>query len=306
MSTNNPNTSLLQSSKSTPSDTTPAPLTGPSSAVSFEFQKVPPPSLLYIQRDDVLVLQAATSQAGEVVNFNVRILQPNGRVEETQIVLRPASTRVVLTQTQVVSEGYLLSLAAQSTASFTRGQTFARASISRAIFGGTQAAQVIFADYVTAFISSGYPNGRILAPSEGPGYVYGVTISQPAAGSDWSVSVPVNARWRLRAWGAIFTTSAVVANRIVGATISGSAGNFWRASAVANAVASNPYRVTAGGIVAYVGLDTLTLTLPLPPDMMLAGPVAIGHQFGSVTVNIQAADQWSNINALVEEWIDNV
>ncbi len=306
MGTQNPNQTLLEGRNQSPSDKTPAPLTGPSNVVSFEFQKVPPPSLLYIQRDDVLVLQAATSQASEVVTFNVRILQPSGRVEETQITLRPLSTRVVVTQTTTLSEGYLLSLASQGTTSFTRGQTFARASLSRAIFGGTQSAQTIFADYVTGLISSGYPNGRILAPSEGPGYVYGVTITQPAAGADWSVSVPVNARWRLRAWGAIFTTSVTVANRIVGATIAGSAGNFWRASAVVNAVASNPYRVTAGGIAPYAGLDPLNLTLPLPPDMVLAGPVGIGHLFGSSTTNIQAGDQWSSINALVEEWIDNV
>ena len=95
MGTINPNQSLLQGAHQTASDKTPAPLSPSSSQVTFDFVKVQPPSILYVDVDDQLVISAASSQASEVVTVNVRLLLPNGRIEDMQFSIRPLSGRQV-------------------------------------------------------------------------------------------------------------------------------------------------------------------------------------------------------------------
>jgi hypothetical protein len=279
---------------------------GPSNRTSFAFDHVQPPSIVYIQRDDVLVVQAATSQTNEVVTFNVRILQPDGRIEESQFILRPASARASVSLTLTVSEGYLISLAATASVAITRGQTFARAFINRAIFGATSPAQTIFADYVTTLVSSGYPNGRVLAPTEGPGWVYSVTRANPAAGQDWTITLPANTRWRIRTVFAQLLTSATVVNRNVSLAISGTANFALILGALATQTAGQQIQYTGLGLPPTAQASTALAGLPLPPDLVLASTTGSGHQLGSNTTAMQAGDQWSQINMLVEEWLDNV
>lgn len=306
MTIHDPNTSLLESSKGTASDKTPAPLTQNNSQVSFTFEKVQPPSLLYVDVDDQLIIQAASSSASEVVTVNIRLLLPNGRLEDMQFVVRPLSTRAVLRTSFPLAQGYILSASAVAAAAITRGQTFLRIALQRSASGVGNPAQMIFADYVTTQATSAYPNGRVLSPTEGPGLITTITVTSPAAGADWSQAVPTNARWRVRSWNATLNTSAVAANRQIKAVVSGSAGFVWDSCAIVNVVASGTYIVSAGGIVPYACIDPLTIMLGLPPDLIITGTAAIAQQLLTLTSNLQVADQWGAIRILVEEWLDNV
>jgi hypothetical protein len=306
MGTTSPNTSLLDASKGTTSDKTPAKLSGTSSAIAFAFQGVQPPSLLYVDVDDQLILQAASSQTAEVVTVNVRLLLPNGRLEDMQFPIRPANTRTVLRQSFALAQGYILSVSAVAAVAATRGQTFLRVATQRSASGAGNPAQMLFADYVTTQATSAYPNGRILAPTEGPGLVQAFTVANPAAGVDWSQTVPVNSRWRVRSWNATFTASAAAGNRSVAALLSGPAGALWQLSALVNVIASSVTLFSAGGIVPYTGINTSLLGLPLPPDLILTGSSLIPTVLGTQTFGILAGDQWSAIHLLIEEWLDNV
>lgn len=279
---------------------------GPANQVGFEFSQVQPPSLVYIQADDRIICQAATSQTGEAVTFNLRILLPNGRIEEEQFTMRPANGRVTITQAFQVSEGYLISLSATASVALTRGMTFARAFINRPIFGASAPAQMIFADYVTTLVSSGYPNGRILAPVEGPGNIYMFNVANPVAGADWVQNVPNFARWRVRGWTAILTTSAAAGNRQVNATVNGGGANTWFGPALANVAASLGVAFSATGMSPYTPANTAFQQLPLPPDLVITGGSGIVQNVGTSTTGILAGDQWSGIHILVEEWLDNV
>jgi hypothetical protein len=306
MGTTSPNTSLLQASKGTVSDTTPAKLTGPSNVVSFDFSNIPPPSMLYVQRDDLMVLQTATSQTAEAVAFNIRILLPNGRIEETQVSLRPANTRAVLTQTVQLSEGYLLSLSALASVAVTRGQTFARAFLNRPIFGVNQPAQTIFADYVTTLISSGYPNGRILAPTEGPGWVRQFQQAAPAAGAEFVVTLPANVRWKITCFGIALTASAAVANRNVTVNIAQNAFNEY--------ISTNAVSITAGQVVSLLfapltpttSVITTNQYIAIPPNLTMSSLGSGASLIFSSTQNLQAGDQYGPCTFLLEEWLENV
>jgi len=306
MATRPPNTTLLDASKNPASEKTPAHLAGSSHYVGFAVRDIPPPAELYIDVDDALVVQAASSVTAEVLTINVRLLLPNGRLEDNQFQIRPANTRTVLRQVFSLAEGFLLSVSAVASVAASRGQTFARIYLQRGASGTGQPGQVLFSDYVTTQIAPAYPNGRSLAPTDGPGLVYSFVVTNPAAGVDWTQTVPVNSRWRVRSWAAVFTASAAAGNRSVAVLIAGVGGTLWQASALANLIANQIAIVSAGGIVPYVQVNPNLLNLPMPPDLVLTGSSLIPQQIGSQTFGILAGDTWTAIHLLVEEWLDNV
>jgi hypothetical protein len=306
MSTMNPNTNLLQAAKGTPSDKTPSELARNSSRVTFAVLNVPPPAELYVDDDDALVVQAASSQTAEAVTVNVRLLLPDGRLEDNQFIVRPANTRAVTRVVFPLSQGFMLSASAVAAVAFTRGQTFARIYLQRGASGSGQPGQSLFADYVTTQVAAAYPNGRLLSPTEGPGYVYTIASSVPGAGNDWSLGVPVNARWRIRAIQATLVTSAAVANRQVSIQVINAAGVSMKGGALTAQAASLTVSYTGMGIAPFVAANPGLQVIPLPPDLIINGQSGIVHVIQSATLNLQGGDQWSAGIALVEEWLDSV
>lgn len=136
-----------------------------------------------------------------------------------------------------------------------------------------------------------------------PGEKRVVQIPTPAAGADWSVTVPGGRQWRISAGRAIFTTSAVVASRIPRLTLSDGTTIYWENSVQATMVASNVYRLgfSAGGAQQSTGNANVDSALTLP-DLWLPG----GHQFMTQTTAIDVGDQWSGLALFISEyWFDD-
>lgn len=279
---------------------------GPAHDVSFLVKNASTPSTLYVERDDSLLMVAATSATGEVVTFNLRVLTADGRIQDMQFTMQPSSTRAPIQLVQALVEGYLLSMSVHAAVATTRGQTFARAMIVRSGTGVAGAAQMLFADYATTLVTSGYPNGRIVSPVEGPGNVYTFQQGAPGAGLDWSAPVPTNARWRVRSLQASLTTSAAVANRDVAIRINQNAATVWLGVATAHVVASSTVGFHATGLTPYTPITAVDLYIPLPPDLVMGSIAGFNGLISSVTTGIQGADQWSGPFILIEEWLDNV
>jgi hypothetical protein len=275
-------------------------------AASFAEQSIQPPSALYVQRDDVLILQAATSQVAEVVTVNIRLLRVDGSIVPMQFQLRPLSTRAVITLPATMAEGWLLSLSATAAVATTRGQTFLRAFISRGAFANSVPGQLLIADYVTTFIGAGYPGGRILAPTEGPGLITTFFPTPSGAGLDFQVVPPPNTRWKVRSIFANLITSATVANRNVQIVVVLGASISWQAGALAAVTAGQTVSFAFGAIPPYASVIATDQIVPLPPDLFITQQGAVLIKIGGQTVNIQAGDQWNSVAALVEEWLDNV
>lgn len=126
-----------------------------------------------------------------------------------------------------------------------------------------------------------------------------VTAAQkaPSAGADFSVAVPdADAPWQLVSLRAVFTTSAVVANRFVAAIVKDAQGNeVYRVGFGTALVASTAYVVTLGPWVSSAQGDvtnTKTVTLPLPD-----GPYLPRFTIGSVTTAIDVGDAYSALQA---------
>lgn len=128
--------------------------------------------------------------------------------------------------------------------------------------------------------------------------VISTQVANPAAGADWSITVPAGSIWRVLVIRAVLTASATVATRVPilqvkdaagntifdvppAATLAAGGGANMNWSAGANSIVSNNSRFMQG----------------LPMGMILPE----GAVISSSTVAIQTGDQWSAINLLVEQ-----
>lgn len=296
--------------------------------VTFGLEGIAPPSPLYIQRDDQLVIAAVTNIAGgETVTINGRVLlapfprggQPDNptagdptQQPQSSNIIEPMSNAFALTtpyqsfiKVIPLTEGYLLGLTCVTQNAQTRGQTFVRGYINRGITGlaATGASQVLFSDYVTTAHPTGWPNGRTVHGTEGPGNIRVIVVGNPAAGADWSQIVTLGARWRISSVNALLTTSAAVANRLPQIRLRHLSNTIWLGPPSQLVPASTAANVSSGpNSVSSATVPTL-VNCALPDFPILAGSGAT-TDISSVTVNIQAADQWSNIALEIEEWLD--
>jgi hypothetical protein len=284
-----------------PADYTPA---AQSRKVSWQLTRVPPPSPVYVGVDDKLVVGAASSQTNEVVTVNYRLLRAaDGVIVPGQFTVKPANTRTVAVQTQQLAEGFLLSASVKAAVATTRGMTFVRAFLGAGAFGAGQPSYMLLADYVTTAMAPAHPNGRVLAPTEGPGNVYSVRAAHAPAGTQWSITVPANARWRVQSIQSQLVTSATVANRNVFLVISSSTDIVTIIpSNTTQAASITEFYCWADGVP--FQSDALGHDLqPLP-----RGIIVLPNYVLTTNVNLmQAADQWSDFAVTwVEEWLDNV
>lgn len=293
---------------------------------TFGFTDVEPPSPIYVQRDDILVLQAGTTiPTGDTVVVNARLLQApfaqggqpsdydpakaTGRVI-THGVIEPIQRALVLPnsltfrQLQIpLTEGYLLSLAINSMNANARGQTFVRAYLIRGIssVNAPQPYEVLVADYATILGAVGWPNGRQLYPTEPPGNLISFVGASGGAGLDWAVTVPGISRWRVQSVVGLFTTSVAVAARTVRLQILDNIG-------VPVYETGNNNVQAAGLVIRYSygpGTGTFqsgpaSFVASLPEAMVLDG----GWKIQTVTDNIDVADQWTFIRVVAEELVN--
>ena len=284
-----------------PGDYTPA---RPSNVVSWQLKRLPPPSPLYITRDDVLRVTVVCGLGAETVTCNYRLLRAaDGVVVAGQFTVRSTAAYSFATINQQMAEGFLLSVSCQAASAVTRGQTFVRMSIANGALGTAQPAYMLMADYVTTRMAPGFPNGRVISSTEGPGWIHRVAVGSPAAGVDWSFAVPANARWRLQFVVARLLTNATAGNRLPNLFVNDdTATRVWSMAASANIPASTNAQFTCQAATPLTPQDATYSIVVLAPNLTM-GP---NSTFGVTTAGLLGTDQWSQISMDVEEWMDNV
>lgn len=274
-------------------------------AVRFLTQAVQPPSNVYVEADDILQCNCASSQTGETVTVSYRLLKASGDLVNGQFSVSPPNTRAVSQHSEQLAEGFLLSMSCRAAVATTRGQTFVRLFLTGPELGQSQPSYMLMADYVTTAMAPGHPNGRVLAPSEGPGWIHIVTVSPPAAGLDWLQFLPTNAIWRIETASGNFATSAIVATRFLRLDVKNPALTIVSSLDPSGIGANDNTRMTwAPGVPSVSGLTFKARLAPLPMPTLLSANDS--QRLVSNTLNIDAADQWAVIGLTVEEWLDNV
>jgi hypothetical protein len=291
---------------------------------SFSFHEVEPPSPLYVQRDDTMVILAAANPTfgNANVTFALRMLltpfaqggQPGepknleryireGTIQTIQNVLLASGGVGPQTDRIILTEGYLLSVAAYTQGVARRGAVFARAYLIRSPNGPVSGIPVLplFADYIGIYSPIGWPGGRWLWPEEGAGTFVSATVANPGAGADWTFTAPGTTQVRIIGTSATLTTSAAVANRVPELIFDdGAAPPFAFGTPNQSVPASQTVKV--GGTNAPMGAaaNVADVMVSIPQGIILRP----GSRISSNTINIQGADQWSNIRVYAEQLID--
>ena len=135
-----------------------------------------------------------------------------------------------------------------------------------------------------------------------PGGVAGTlkthTVAQPAAGAEWTATVPAGVLWYVRAIYAILTTSATVATRYPTLDVTDGIATFAAIPPCGGQVASLVYKYSwAEGYAQDAVIVYTAAQIPLPH----ISPLSAGCVISSATNSLQSGDQWSVIALRVLE-----
>lgn len=269
---------------------------------SFNLKLVDPPSNLYVRPPDVLNLRVNSLLAGgDHVVFNIRILRADGTIVNTQFFIQSTVPGVGVNVPVQLPEGYILSVLAGQCGASLRGTTFASATLQYNIQAGALATaeEVLISSYITSSVYATWPNGTIFHPLDNNGHLRSITGTVPAAGAEINEVVPVSTRWRILAFRYSLTTAVAVANRESNLQIDDGVNIYiTNTSGFTEAATLTDTFSWMLGVSRLQALQSNVLTLPLPEIIVEAG-----HRIRTQTTNIQAADQYTAPQYLVEEWL---
>lgn len=271
-------------------------------AIGFLKRGIQPPGQLYIAPGDYIAVSCASSQTAEMVTVSYRLLRSDGLVILGQFVVQPPATRAVQAYREPLAEGFLLSVSCKAAAASTRGQTFVRISVTNPVLGSGQSSYVLLADYVTNQAAPAFPHGRVLSPTEGPGYVYSISAGMIPSGIDFDFQIPANARWAPISWTGLLSTSAAASNRGVSMMCVSGGLQVFRSAATGVQVASTQQEYDAARLAPYTPYSGAPMLMAIPPGLVLSPLGTVG----SDTVGLLIGDNWSSVHLQVEEWLDNV
>lgn len=268
--------------------------------VIFNLQNVDPPAALYVSQEDILALHVTTSDpAFTLATLVYRMLRAaDGKVIVGTAQLKAAALRTETGVTINLTEGYLLSVLVTGNVGSKRGQTFITVQLVHSSTLNPFNQQLI-SGYLMVDQLPSWPGAEFVNSTEGPGWKESLQVSNPAAGADWSQTVPTGARWRVESIVATLTTLVAVANRIPTFIVDDGVNVVFQVDVIAAEVASSAkvYCLTAGQTPA-TGAGS-TISLPLPGPLVMNG----GWRIRTSTSGLQGTDQWSGISLNVEEWI---
>lgn len=186
------------------------------------------------------------------------------------------------------------------------GQCYCTVQIARGTPASYQYAYAtLFAGYLQTANNVYYPDSVSENAGAGTGWFLSQNVSSPAAGAEWSFTVPSNTA--LRVWSIRYqlVTSVAVANRFPavqwvpdGTNITYIAG-IPQASPVTASLTVAVSHGVENGATGLIGTTATGTTYNAPCSNQLMFPNAIVR---TGTANLQAADQYSAIYLAVEKW----
>jgi len=125
------------------------------------------------------------------------------------------------------------------------------------------------------------------------------SVAQPAAGQNWTFTVPANTVYKLDTFSFTLVTSATVATRFITLEFTDASGNIiFAATNGTGQAASLTARTTASRFINYLavaGSNASGSQFPLPDVWLPAGYIV-----KVVTTNLDAADQFSAVTGLAQ------
>lgn len=273
------------------------------SEITFGFHELSPAAFMYVRPEEQIrvgVTNSAAAVTSIVVSWRMMLTDGSLHVGVQNFTIAADSnpnTNVFLIP---LHEGFLMSVRVGTLQANQRGQTFARLEVIRGSTVAQSQSTLLLAQGYIGFNSvMAYPGAGQANSVDGPGAMITQQASNPAAGADWVYTVPANHRQRVQSLHGVFTASATVANRNVQFSVDDGVNPLWFSSVPTTITAGQVIDVVATGTNSPTGVFTTVLEAVIPPGLVLSA----GSRVKTATGNIQAGDQWANINLLVEDWL---
>lgn len=263
---------------------------------------LPSPSEFYLTGEDRLRVVSCNALVGVSLKVQWRTVNTDGDIVPNSEDHTPTTDRTVKTQDFELGTGSLLNVTVFANAGAPRiGQTYVMVQLVRGIGAAAIVLGTLLGGCVTQTQALGFPGSPILNSTDAGFVTRTIRGTVPAAGVDFSETVPTGARWELMSVVARLTTSAVVASR--GATLILADGIDVMAmcphalAAPASSVRDYAWMQSMVNAVALVGLAGFQ---GVPTGLQLTA----GQHFNAFTINIQAADTWTALVYTVKEWLE--
>jgi hypothetical protein len=256
---------------------------------------------LYVTGEDNLRISSYGSVAGVTVAIEGRMLDCDGRVIPIADSHTPNSDRTVARSFVGLREGWLTSIQARiGGGTARRGQVFVVVELVRGRTGNVQPLGTLIQGYAGSISALAWPGSPIVSSVDGPGVLRSIAGANPAVGAEISETVPAGTRWRLVSFTAVLVTSAVAGNRFPAITIDDGVNTLVALGANVSVGPSGGGRYTWGAGAGAFG-STANGNLGTIPDNIALTP---GYRLRTSTTSLDAGDDWSAPQYLVEEWIE--
>ncbi len=259
-----------------------------------------PPSGLFVSQQDKLKLSCYSSVSGLSVTLRARIIDLNGEIIFSDIIVRPSSDRSSNSAYGALPAGWIVGMAVVPSAlTVQRGQVFVRAGITRGVESDFDEGTVLISDYLDAVNFPSWPGSVLRSSLDGQGNLRSIAIPKPTVGTEWVDTVDTNARWRVLGARFDLTTDANVANRRVSIQYrddSSTVFNRIHINVTQPASTTNTYSFIAG---------SPTLGNGNADNLGYLPTLILDQGFGILTNtdNLQVGDQFDNIQLYIEEWL---
>lgn len=259
-------------------------------------------SFFFDNSDDQLRLTTFGSVASVTLTIEGRHMNLDGNVEVLYETHTPNSDRTIATSFYHIGTGFLLNVHVRASAGSPRiGQVYAILEVVRTINTTVRPIALLYQGYVTDTMRFGWPNSPTRPSADGPGVVRSVTGTDPAAGAEFTETVPTNARWSLYSLAVVFVTSSAAAGREPRIVCDDGTTTFFQSDPPASQAASETWTWVASVGVPRTSRVSTSQVWGFPSQMILMG----ASRVRSSTTAIQTGDNWAAPQMLLEEWIED-
>lgn len=255
---------------------------------------------MQLTRESSLRLRAWCSLTGTILRLVGLLKTPAGKIKPFDVSKAITSDRVMTEQQLDLEEGELLSISVIATAgALRRGECFVEVYLCAFGADATGIKAVLISDYVWANHVLGWPGGQHHDSIEGPGKIIRISVTDPAAGLDFSSSVPTNALYRIRSVVFTLITDATAINRTVslGVFLSTLPMMLWNANFTQGASLNYTYFFVPEASNILAGTNGV---VPISQDLKVYQALILQ----SLVSNLQAGDAISAISIIAETWIE--
>lgn len=283
----------------TPTYVTDAGLYGPSAEIGLNVENASPPINAYVGKDDSLQIMVSCSQGPPLVIVVARTLMPDGTVKPNIWRFTPNLQRTGQYTQIPLPECFILSLSVQILLTGSGRSVFIAAMLFRGGDLSSNAAQVLCEGYVSPNTPLSWPVGFNTDNQNCVGNIRSITGTTPAAGANISETVPVGAKWRPIGLQFTLTCAVAVASRFMVITLDDGTNVF--ASLV------NSTALTASQVGTFFVLANNSSQAVANFFFNCGGFQGFllnnGYRIRTAVIGLQAGDQLSAPQYLVEEWL---